>query len=165
MTIYFKSRGSTVLPVLRGCVPKISLKLMFYHRYLTKCVSGELSWSNSFILYVCNYNSIRQKPHDHLFQKSGQHGLASFARMCPKNLPKIDVLSSLFNQMRFWWAKLIKFIHFICMQLQQHQTEAPWPFISKVGAARSCQFCIYPKNLSKVMLCHWYVTERAFLLS
>ena len=34
--------------------------------------------------------------------------------------------------MRSWWARLLKFHPFVLMKLQWHNTEAPWPIISKV---------------------------------
>ena len=58
------------------------------------------------------------------------------------NSPKSDVLTEPHNQVRHWWAKLIRFRLFICRTLQWNHTEALWPFISKVTDAVSCHFCM-----------------------
>ena len=39
------------------------------------------------------------------------------------------------NQIRYIWAKLCIFVRFMCMAIKRHHTEAPWPFITKVGVA------------------------------
>ena len=63
------------------------------------------------------------------------------------------------NQMRSWWAKLIRFHPFMCTVLHWHHPEAAWPFISKVGAVvlPVLHRCI-PKN-PKVMFYQSCVTE------
>ena len=47
---------------------RIFLKVVLYQIWVAHCVSGELNWSDSILLYVSHYNGITRKPHDHLSQ-------------------------------------------------------------------------------------------------
>ena len=143
MTIYFKSRGSLVLEILGQKCEK-SPKTRFYHVIETKYVTDELNCAYLFFLYAWQYSGITQKPHDHLFQKSWQPGLGNFGPKIWK-IPKNEVLPYQWNQIRYRWAISWIFVLFICMAIQRHHTEAPWPFISKVVAAWSWKF--WAKNV------------------
>ena len=83
MIIYIKHCGSRVSPVLPAYIPKnpksdVKLdprnQMRFWYTKLFRFQH----------LYVNHYNGIRQKPHDHLYQKLWQQGLADFTRIYPK---------------------------------------------------------------------------------
>ena len=49
-------------------------KLGYFFTIVTKYITGQGLWVNLFTLYVMHQMGITQRPHDHLFQKSGHFG-------------------------------------------------------------------------------------------
>ena len=54
---------------------------MFHRGIVTKSVVSQVNCLYFIILCLYNYNDITQKPHDRLFQKSGQRGFDGFGNM------------------------------------------------------------------------------------
>ena len=78
MTIYFKSRGSEVCQFLRCKYSKFK-NMVFQQGIVTKYVVSMVNCLYFINVRVYQHNGITQKPHDHLFQKSGKRGLPVFA--------------------------------------------------------------------------------------
>ena len=77
MTINFKSRDSLVLPVYSQKSLNIPKKVKFCCGDVTNCIPCVVYLVYFILLHVNDYNGTTRKPHDHLFQKSGQLGHAS----------------------------------------------------------------------------------------
>ena len=86
MTIYFKSRGCRVLPVLHGYIPNNPTSDVF--SYLRNQMRFWLV--KLIVFYLGHYSCITQKPHEHLFQKSWLQVLPVLHGYISNN-PKIDV--------------------------------------------------------------------------
>ena len=56
----------------------------------SKYVSDVVNCTDSFILYAYHQMGYKKKPHDHLFQMSGQPGTSSFAQLMYKNPLKVS---------------------------------------------------------------------------
>ena len=115
MTIYFKCRGSGVW---QFCNKKFSniKKVIFHHGIVTKSIVSGVNRLNFIILCVCYYNGLTQKPHDHLFQKSWQRGLAVLQQKMLQ-IQKSDISPRHCNQIRCQCGKLFTFHHIMCMLL------------------------------------------------
>ena len=75
-------------------------------------------------------------------------------------IQKSDVLPWHGSRIRFQWVKLFIFKHFMYLSLEWHNTEAPWPFISKVVGAQAWQFCFEKYSKFKnVTFYHGMVTK------
>ena len=61
------------------------------------------------------------------------------------------------EQKHFYWTKLIRFCHFVCIVLKWHDTEAPWLFTSKVVAR------VFFTVLSVLQLCVPKILKTDFL--
>ena len=71
--------------------------------------------------------------HDHLFRNSGLTDFKIYYDF-GKKPENLIFIRDLYNQICFRFAKLYVFLRIICIVIQKHHTDAPWPFISKVGA-------------------------------
>ena len=79
---------------------------MFHQSLATKFNSGQPSCPYSIILYVWHHNGIIQKPHDHLFQKSGSETMPVLNENTLKTVKTVKMGASPKprNQIRFWAA-------------------------------------------------------------
>ena len=73
---------------------------MFHRGIVTKSVVSQVNCLYFIILCVYNYNGMTQKPHDHLFQKSGQRGLTVLQHEKLK-IPKSDVSPRHYTQIGY----------------------------------------------------------------
>ena len=87
MTIYLKVDAGVACQ-FRAEISTKSEKVRIYHCCVPKYVASGVNCSDCIITYAWHYNGITQKPHDHLFKKSRQAWLASFALKYRKNLEK-----------------------------------------------------------------------------
>ena len=101
----------------------------------TKNVASGVNCLYSSLLRLWKCICITQKkPHDHLYKKSGQWG---YSQVLYKNVRIYDnneVLLDQWHHIRCQWGKLFIFFSFMFMTMHLQHQEAPWPFISKVGA-------------------------------
>ena len=68
----------------------------------------------------------------------------------------------LYNQKRFQQRKMRWFILLTCQTLQWHQTDAPWPFSSKIGAAVLHEFFVFLIKIIKSELLLWLCNQKRF---
>ena len=78
-TIYLKSRGSSGQGVKHSNNDENRITRCFTVAVQLKNDSRVIKCANCFFLYDRHYNGIKQKPHDYLFQKSGQRWTRRFA--------------------------------------------------------------------------------------
>ena len=139
MTIFFESWGSAVLQVYSQNILNL-LKSDVLSRQckwsVTKCNRCFVYCVYFILSHVNLYIGTIQKPHDHLFEKLWQLGIAS---LIPKS-PKKQFLLRQCNEMHSKRGKLCRLHPFTCNSLWWDHTEAPWPFISKGGADGYCKF-------------------------
>ena len=115
MTIYFKSHGSGGMAVLQQKMLQFQ-KAIFHCGIVTKSFVSGVNCLNLIILSVYFYNGMKQKPHDHLFQKWWQRGLAVLQQKILK-YQKSHISPRHCNKIRCQWGKLFKFNHIMCILL------------------------------------------------
>ena len=82
------------------------------HCRVPKYVDSDVNCSDCIITYAWHYNGTTQKPHDHLFKKSRQAWLASFALKYRQNPKKWGYIISVYpNMLPVVWIVLIVSLH------------------------------------------------------
>ena len=143
MTIYFRSQNSLSCRFTPKRASK-SKKVIFSNCNVPKCVLCTVLCIYFILLHIIDYNGTTQTPHDNLFQKSGQLGLANLLPTEPQK-PKSDILLRQRNRMHSICVIRDKFYLFKCQLFQWHHIKVPWPFISEVSTA--CSASLLPKEL------------------
>ena len=100
MTTYFKSQNSMSCQFTPKRASK-SQKVKFYCGNVTKCIPCVVYLEYFIRLHIIDYNGTTLKPHDHLFQLSGQLGDASLPPQKLSKSKKSDILSLQCTHMHF----------------------------------------------------------------
>ena len=140
MTIYFKNRCISVNMCLESWKTHKHLhNYGFFINCVPKYVIRWVILVYLSIIYVTNHNGITQRPHDHLFQKSGH-----LCNKCSKKLEKprkIRIYFSWCTQIRYQLSNICQFVHHRSITSLWYHTETSWPFTSNVVASRSTCAC------------------------
>ena len=127
--------------------------MIFCRGIVAKYINKVTNFINSIWRHVMNPTCNKQKPHDHIFQKSGQrvNPLLSKKKLA-EIYWKVIFCRGIISEIHFQYYKLNRF-HLITWHTSHlDQTETPWPFISKVTALSQPAF----KHKIRQRYIKWY---------
>ena len=141
-----KSRGNGSVSSFKVTGTKNRKKWGFRQCYVIKFVYNGLHCPNSIISFVWDYTGYIYISPWLFFSK---FWAACVLNLMTRKMVKNEVSPVLCNQIRSWWTKVFRFHPFVCVALQWHRKEAPWPYISKVGSSGVSSFQLKGKKIVK----------------